>query len=121
MVGTTETPFEGDPEAVRPLADEIDYLLETLTHYFPKHDTEVQEAFAGLRVLPRGSGSAFARPREMILLPDDRRDPRMITLYGGKLTAYRSSARKLLRRLRAVLPARSPVADTADLALRPDR
>ena len=118
LVGTTETPFEGNPGDVRPLADEIEYLRETLAHYFPGHDTEVLEAFAGLRVLPHGPGSAFRRPRELILFPDARRQPRLFTLYGGKLTAYRSSADKLLRRLRRVLPSRERVADTSTLSLR---
>lgn len=121
LVGTTETPFNGDPGEVRPLPDEIDYLRETLAHYFPDHDTTVLEAFAGLRVLPHGPGSVFGRPRELILFPDDRRKPRLLTLYGGKLTAYRSSADRLLRRLRGVLPSRVRVADTATLTLRADR
>jgi glycerol-3-phosphate dehydrogenase len=121
LVGTTETPFNGDPGEVRPLPDEIDYLRETLAHYFPDHDTTVLEAFAGLRVLPHGPGSVFGRPRELILFPDDRREPRLLTLYGGKLTAYRSSADRLLRRLRGVLPSRVRVADTATLTLRADR
>jgi glycerol-3-phosphate dehydrogenase len=121
MVGTTEAPFEGDPEDVRPLPEEIEYLRETLARYFPSRGTEVLEAFAGLRVLPRQSGPFFRRPRETILLADDPREPRLITLYGGKLTAYRSSAGKLLRRLRPILPERSPVADTARLPLGVDR
>jgi len=121
LVGTTESPFDGDPEDVRPLATEIDYLRETLARYFPLRDTEVLESFAGLRVLPRQDGSFFRRPRETIFFADDPREPRLITLYGGKLTAYRSSALKLLRRLRTVLPSRSAVADTATLPLVADR
>jgi glycerol-3-phosphate dehydrogenase len=121
LVGTTESPFDGDPEDVRPLSAEIDYLRETLARYFPSRDAAVLESFAGLRVLPRQSGPFFRRPRETTLLGDDARESRLITLYGGKLTAYRSSARKLLRRLRAVLPPRSAVADTATLPLGVDR
>jgi glycerol-3-phosphate dehydrogenase len=121
LVGTTESPFDGDLEKVEPLWTEIGYLQETLARYFPSHETEVLESFAGLRVLPRQDGSFFRRPRETIFFADDPREPRLITLYGGKLTAYRSSARKLLRRLRAVLPARSAVADTATLPLVVDR
>jgi len=121
LVGTTESPFDGDPENVRPLSAEIDYLRETLARYFPSRDTEVLESFAGLRVLPRQSGSFFRRPRETIFLADDPREPRLITLYGGKLTAYRSSGLKLLRRLRPALPTRSAVADTATLPLGVDR
>ncbi|MGE0372495.1 MAG: FAD-dependent oxidoreductase, partial [Gammaproteobacteria bacterium] len=35
LLGTTETPYAGDPAAVTPRQQEQDYLLETLAHYFP--------------------------------------------------------------------------------------
>jgi glycerol-3-phosphate dehydrogenase len=53
----------------------------------------------------------------MILLGDDDRAPRLVTLYGGKLTGYRSSAVKVLKMLRRVLPAPRRDEDTARLPL----
>jgi len=35
LVGTTETPFQGDPDQVRPLPEEEEYLLDVVRHYFP--------------------------------------------------------------------------------------
>jgi glycerol-3-phosphate dehydrogenase len=35
LVGTTETPYRGDPDQVRPLPEEEDYLLGVASHYFP--------------------------------------------------------------------------------------
>lgn len=119
LVGTTETPFEGDPDQVRPLDSERDYLAETFDHYFPSRSWEPVEAYAGLRVLPKGPGPAFRRPRELVLLGDLPRPSRIVTVYGGKLTAYRSSAAKVLKRLAGALPPRRPLADTASLPLRP--
>jgi glycerol-3-phosphate dehydrogenase len=121
MVGTTETPYEGIPDWVQPLPEEIDYLRQTLKHYFPDLDSDPVEAFAGLRVLPRGSGSTFHRPRETVLLTDDAREPRLLTLYGGKLTGYRATAAKVVRKLRRSLPAACPVADTASTPLHCER
>ncbi len=121
MVGTTETPYVGDPDRVKPLAEEIDYLRETLRHYFPALDSEPLESFAGLRVLPRGGGSAFSRPRETVLLTDEGREPRFLTLYGGKLTGYRATAAKVMRNLRRSLPEATPVADTASIPLHAER
>jgi glycerol-3-phosphate dehydrogenase len=117
LVGTTETPFTGDPERVRPLPAEIDYLEQTLHHYFPGHRGRVLDAFAGLRVLPAGEGPAFRRRRETVLAVDDPADPLLVTVYGGKLTGYRAAAARVLDRLRPALPARRPVADTATLEL----
>jgi len=76
-------------------------------------------SFAGLRVLPKGEGSHFLRPRETIFLPDDAAAPRLLTIYGGKLTAARATADKLLHLLAPHLPARNRLADTAQLPLTP--
>ncbi len=123
MVGTTETPFEGDPAAVAPRREEIDYLLAVLGHYFPRYrDLErgqVVEAFAGLRVLPRAPGSAFSRPRETIFHFDDPKNPKVATIYGGKLTAYRHTAEKFIRHIAPALPRRKARADTRRLPLTP--
>ncbi len=119
LLGTTETVYHGDPGAVTPLPEEQDYLLTTLRHYFPQHSTEVTAAFAGLRVLPRSRGAAFARSRETILQTDRAARPRVLSIYGGKLTAYRATAAAVLTRVAASLPDRAPVADTRRLPLTP--
>jgi glycerol-3-phosphate dehydrogenase len=120
MVGTTETPYRGDPAQVHPLDEEQDYLLQTLSHYFPtyRHFTrgDISHAFAGLRVLPTGSGSAFQRPRETTLL-FDQPSPRLVSIYGGKLTAYRATAELLMHKLTPYLPSRKKIADTRYLPL----
>jgi glycerol-3-phosphate dehydrogenase len=118
LLGTTETPYTGDPAAVTPLAQERDYLLETLAHYFPNHrDARVVDEFAGLRVLPDDGGSAFKRPRDTVLHTDRKARPRILTIYGGKLTAYRATAEQVLRRLQASLPAHRTMVSTRRLRL----
>ncbi len=120
LVGTTETAFTGDPGVVEPLPAEITYLQKILAHYFPAHTLTIVESFAGLRVLPAGDGAAFHRPRETRLSVDDEQLPRAITIYGGKLTGYRATAEKALDRLRAQLPGRRRIGDTAELLLTPE-
>lgn len=122
LVGTTETVYHGDPAQVHPLEAEIDYLWETLGHYFPRYrsgERQVLEAFAGLRVLPAQADSPFNRSRETVLHPDRPDRPRLLTIYGGKLTAYRTTAAAVMARLGHTLPVRSPIADTAMLPLEP--
>jgi glycerol-3-phosphate dehydrogenase len=124
MVGTTETRFRGDPDETRPLRSEKSYLIRILNRYFPRYEADragaVLDAFAGLRVLPSGPGHAFHRSREIILL-SDRKDgpPRLLAIYGGKLTAYRANAQKVIKRIAPALPKREPIADTSDLPLSP--
>ncbi|MDH5445015.1 MAG: FAD-dependent oxidoreductase [Gammaproteobacteria bacterium] len=117
MVGTTETPFLGDPANSKPLDDEIEYLLEVYGHYFDGQD-EMTGSFSGLRVLPRTNHHYFHRPRDTILYQHASLES-LLTLYGGKLTGYRATALQVLKQLRPILPARKPIADTAKLMLNP--
>jgi glycerol-3-phosphate dehydrogenase len=123
LVGTTETPFAGDPDDVAPTPQEEHYLAAVVDHYFPRlgatRPGAVVSSFAGLRVLPAGDGRAFGRTREAIIDVDNPRQPRVLVLYGGKLTTYRAAAEKIMRRLSPSLPARTPVADTRSLPLSP--
>lgn len=119
LVGTTEAAYKGDPERVAPLPAEIAYLRETLTRYFPALDGEPLRAYAGLRVLPTMKAAAFRRPRETVLHADDTARPRIVSIYGGKLTTYRAVAERVLARLRAVLPDAKPRGDTRRLPLTP--
>lgn len=119
LVGTTETPFGGDPAAVRPLPDEIAYLQNVAMHYFPHGDWRALSSFAGLRVLPAGKGAAFGRSREthIRLTPSG---PVVASIYGGKLTTYRATGARLTAQLAPRLPARRARGDTAKLRLAPD-
>ena len=117
LVGTTETPYRGDPAAVKPSAAEIEYLRATFGRYFPRRGNEVVGAWAGLRVLPRDGKTPFFRPRETRLACDDDRAPRTVAIYGGKLTGYRATAEKVMRLVARGLPARKAVADTKELRI----
>lgn len=119
MVGTTELHYHGNPADVKPTAAEIEYLLEIYNHYFKRELTseDVLDAFAGLRVLPAGSRNASSKSRETHFHENDPDQPRVVSIYGGKLTSYRATADKLLGRIRPVLPAAKPVADTRALKL----
>jgi glycerol-3-phosphate dehydrogenase len=122
MVGTTETLFTRYPDEVVPLDEEIEYLKEVLVYYFPRFRESVEKgllsSFAGLRVLPVDDKSHFRKSRETILHPDRKKNPRVLTIYGGKLTAYRATARKVMKRLESSLPKRRAVADSSTLMLK---
>jgi len=119
MIGTTENHYQGDPAGVRPLTSEIEYLLEIYNHYFRQNrlPEQVIEAFAGVRVLPGGGENASNKSRDTHFLEDDADRPRLVTIYGGKLTSYRAAADRVLARIRKTLPAARPVADTRKLLL----
>jgi glycerol-3-phosphate dehydrogenase len=122
LIGTTETPYRGDPDAVRPLPEEEEYLLAVARHYFPAMNSltrnDITERFAGLRVLPAATQAAFDRSRETIFTADRDPRPRVLGIYGGKLTGWRAAAEHVLGRIGASLPAAVRRAETDQLILR---
>ncbi|MGH8144084.1 MAG: glycerol-3-phosphate dehydrogenase/oxidase [Steroidobacteraceae bacterium] len=125
LVGTTETRFRGDPGVVRATAPEINYLLGVLKHYFPRWRdltaADVRASFAGLRVLPAGAGHAFHRSRETTVVTDREHRPRVLSVYGGKLTTWRCTAQRAFARVAGSLPQRRALARTDRLPLHPAR
>ena len=119
LVGTTETPFSGNPDEVTPTDTEIRYLQATVKAYFPHINVDPIDQFAGLRVLPDSDKSPFSRSRETVLHPDQIKHPRIVTIYGGKLTEYRLVSERLMKKMQAFLPARTAIACTMDLPLTP--
>jgi glycerol-3-phosphate dehydrogenase len=106
LIGTTENQYKANPADVIPLECEVKYLLSVYNYYFNEKLTKksVLSRFAGLRVLPKMQGNAFSRPRDTLIVPTDTANPRLLSLYGGKLTAYRSTADQVMKKLTTVLP-----------------
>jgi len=96
LVGTTEHLYKGDPGQVKPLPQEVDYLLETYSSHFPERDLAILDQIFHL---------------------DQASDPRLLTVYGGKLTGYRATAAKLIKKVEKYLGKGKEIADTAELPL----
>ena len=115
MVGTTEKLYQGKADDVKPTQEEIDYLLQTYKSYFvSKVNIAVIHQFAGLRVLPKIDSSMFSRSRDTIL---HWATPGLLSLYGGKLTAYRSSSELVIKKIKPLLGKRQRIAHTEQLYL----
>jgi glycerol-3-phosphate dehydrogenase len=126
LVGTTESPYQGDPADVKPLSHEEAYLMKTLLRYFPKYNSEqkILSSTAGLRVLPSsesqnlsGADSINSRSRETILHAGNQDNLSLLTIYGGKVTTYRLTAERVMARVSKILPVRKFIADTRHLKL----
>jgi glycerol-3-phosphate dehydrogenase len=93
LVGTTDTDYDGDPDAVCATRDDVDYLLETVAFQFPKNAptrADVRATYAGLRPLVRDeSDNPYDTSREhtVVARPDGS-----VTIGGGKYTTYRRIA-----------------------------
>lgn len=120
MIGTTETAFTGNPAEVQPTPFEISRLCEVYHRYYPARrwrPDAVLQRFAGVRVLPKTHEGFTGRSRSTLLAADRYRQPSVITVCGGKLTTYRSTADKVMRLLNRSLPAPRRNIDTSKLPL----
>jgi glycerol-3-phosphate dehydrogenase len=122
LIGTTETAYRGEPDAVHPLPEEEEYLIAVARHYFPAvrrlGREHITQRFAGLRVLPAATQAAFDRSRETIFSADREHKPRVLGIYGGKLTGWRASAAHVLELIGSALPPAPRRAATDQLILR---
>lgn len=100
LLGTTDTPFKGDPAqvTVEP-ADQL-YLLTALRHYFPTlKDDRVIASFAGLRPLISTANSPSSVSREHRLHLSEG----ILTVLGGKYTTYRQIAEEAVDQILPIL------------------
>jgi len=102
LIGTTETPFEGDPEDVEPTQEEIGYLLKETNSLLPGSrigEDDILYSYAGPRPLVRASGKNFNRASREHAIYDHEPEEGlggMLTLVGGKLTTARTFASQVV-------------------------
>ncbi len=107
LIGTTDSVFTGDPGAVAPSAEEIDYLCAVVNGHFRAvvSPSDVAWAFAGVRSLhDGGTGKPQDAMRDYVLTLDEARGQApLLTVYGGKITTFRALAEAALGRLAHIL------------------
>jgi glycerol-3-phosphate dehydrogenase len=113
MLGTTEQTHTEAPDKVVATQAEQDYLLAVFKRYFPDWQGEVLSSFAGLRVLPGGEGRAFSKERDTFFIKQEGG----ISIYGGKLTAFRHTSERVCAEVNKALGNRAKVQDTRELQL----
>ena len=116
ILGTTDTDYDGQIEAVRTETADVDYILGIVNRAFPKaglgHD-DVMCSWAGLRPLiasGKGGGPSDTSRAHQIKSPL----PGWLDVAGGKLTTYRLIAEQVVDRVFSHLGRKSPPCRTAD-------
>lgn len=102
LLGTTEESYAGDPGQVVVQEEDVDYLLAKVNRYIksPLKPQDVEFAFAGLRWLAAGGDNISKVSRSFTLTEHSEDQQRsLLTLYGGKLTTYRSTCEVMANRL----------------------
>jgi glycerol-3-phosphate dehydrogenase len=121
LLGTTDTPYEGDKSNPTVEQNDIEYLLRNVNKLLRRkiERADLLGTYAGLRPLlaPAGPGSAKAtsalsRDHAVIEAPEG-----MVTIVGGKYTTYRTMARDAVDAAAKPLGRTLPPTPTANLPL----
>ncbi len=96
-VGTTDTSYQEDLDRVVANAEDVEYILSAVNHYFdivPLEIDDIQSTWAGLRPLIHQEGKSpteLSRKDEIFEAPSG-----LISIAGGKLTGYRKMAMRIV-------------------------
>ena len=106
MIGTTDVPQSalGRPSATD---DEVAYLCRAVNRYLdkPVSPAEVLWRFSGVRPLyDDGTADPSAITRDYTLRLDDEQGAPVLSVFGGKITTFRSLAEHVLARLSRYFP-----------------
>lgn len=109
ITGTTETPADARPDAIRANRADVEYLLRGVNHFFPGAGlapTDVISAWAGIRPLVAHAGtSANDASREHHI---GTSASGLISVTGGKLTTYRAMASEIVDAVEVALHRKAP-------------
>ena len=93
LLGTTDTPFEGDPDHVEAEPRDVEQLLSFINRQLPAmrlRQDEVLTAYAGLRpLIDRGGAGTYGLSRRSEIHQDA---PGLMSVIGGKWTTARALA-----------------------------
>jgi len=105
LIGTTEVQFTTSLDHIDVPTSDIPYLIDNFNHYFKTKITitNIIDSFAGLRVLPTDNNDAFQKSREVQIWQDKTHAPNVYSIYGGKLTSFRATARKVFKKIKGKL------------------
>ena len=112
LIGTTDRDYTGDLQDIRISDEETDYLCAAASEYFkqPVRRETIVWSYSGVRPLyDDGATSAQEATREYILKVEGAADaPKVINVFGGKITTYRKLSEHVLEHVEAVLGKRGP-------------
>ncbi len=103
LIGTTDQDYTGKLSDVRISSEEIDYLCAGASEYFrePVTKDDIVWTYSGVRPLYNdGASKAQEATRDYVLRMDGGKDePKVINVFGGKITTYRRLAESMLEKV----------------------
>jgi glycerol-3-phosphate dehydrogenase len=112
LIGTTDTPYDGDADDVAIDDGEIDYLLTSVNRYTRRQlaRSDILHSFSGVRPLyDDNAANPSAVTRDYVFDIDASPGaPPLLSVFGGKITTYRKLAEHSLDKLAPYLQHLSP-------------
>ncbi len=105
LIGTTDERYDADPSAIRPVDQDIEYLVAEARELLPGYDitrSRIRYAYAGLRPLQKvkGGPEAAISRRHAVLDHAKLGGARgVFSVVGGKLSTFRPLAEEVVERL----------------------
>ena len=114
LLGTTDTPYTGQPDAVRVTSEDVDYLLNAANTYVTPswRTSDVLGGFAGIRVMrnqPHLDPSQVTRKWSL-----DQSAPGLLTPLGGKFSTARADSAKTVDRVMKLVGRQAGARPTAE-------
>jgi glycerol-3-phosphate dehydrogenase len=107
LIGTTDRDYTGDPGKVAITEGEVDYLLSAASEYFtrPSARADIVWTYSGVRPLfDDGASKAQEATRDYVLKVEGADgEPRLVNIFGGKITTYRRLAESVLEKIEEAL------------------
>ncbi len=99
IVGSTDTPFKGNINAPQIIKDDVNYILNALSHFVPLlkiNKSDIISQFVGIRPLIHDGKSSKDSSRDYRIWWENES---LLNITGGKLTSFHSMAKELLGEL----------------------
>ncbi len=106
VIGTTETPYMGDPLKATITAQEISYLVDVVNQTFNKQilTSDIVRTYSGVRPLfDDQHQDAKAITRDYRIHASTHMDCPLLSVFGGKLTTYRKLSEQVVDQIVSTL------------------
>lgn len=110
LIGTTDEEFSGDPSGVMCSEQEMEYLCTAVNIFFEDQiaPADVLWTYSGVRPLISDRKKSASRvSRDYRLFMDKSRGAPILSVYGGKITTYRTLAEHAVSDVAAALSVRT--------------
>jgi glycerol-3-phosphate dehydrogenase len=107
LIGTTDKVYHGDPGKAHIDDDEKSYLVTAFNQYFETKlsEKDIVAAYSGVRPLvDDGKHNPSDTTREYLLLLEQIQDAPILSVFGGKITTYRTLSEHALNKLAPFFP-----------------